>query len=295
MKLSCFQPAVSEQCRIVPGALGESPPVQVLKHRTSRFKDDRLFAVEYHLAVEEFLEIVIDGIPYAITMRLPGDDINLVTGFCFTEGIIDSFSDVLSIDYCEDIPGKQRVLMKLKEQVRNKKSLYRQRNEYISKSSCGLCGKSRGEEICADIEPVQRFNRIRLKDILVLKDIFESGQAIFPLTGSTHSASIFGIAKKKKMMAFAEDIGRHNALDKAIGSLVRADKTDEAFLAIVSSRLSFEMVQKAGMLGLEIFSGLSAPTSMAVQMADRLNITLIGFLRENSMSIYTHPERILSS
>lgn len=267
--------------------------VQILKHKTSRFKDSNLIVAENNLAVEELLEIYIDGSPYAITMRLPGDDINLAAGFCFTEGIIESSDDLMSIKYCDAVPGERRVLVYLKRKPRAQSGGRKERPEYVSKSSCGLCGKSCADEIYGDIEPVESFHRISPSDILVLKDLFETKQTVFPLTGATHSASIFNC--EQRLLAFSEDIGRHNAFDKAIGTLLRQGNMHEAFLAIVSSRLSFEMLQKAGVLGLEILAGISAPTSMAVNMADRLNITLIGFLRGNGMSIYTHPERILDS
>ena len=267
--------------------------MQILRHKTSRFKNNGLFATEYNLAVEELLEIYIDDSPYAITMRLPGDDINLVAGFCFTEGIIASREDLASIRHCESIPGKRRVIVYLDQERSSKVNCHEERLEYVSKSSCGVCGKSKAEEIYSDLRPVEKGHRIHLGEILTLKDLFEARQTIFPLTGSTHSASVFDV--EKNLLAFAEDIGRHNAFDKVIGALVLNGKPQDAFMSIVSSRLSYEMVQKAGVLGLEILSGLSAPTSMAVSMADQLNITLIGFLREKSMSIYTHPERMLSS
>ena len=267
--------------------------MQILKHKTSRFKDNALFAAEYNLAVEELLEIYIDDSPYAITMRLPGDDINLVTGFCFTEGIIGSRDDLLSIRHCEAIPGERRVLVCLDPKRPCNRVNLEKRRAYLSKSSCGLCGKSQAEEIYCESPPVKAFSHMPLEDIIRFKQSFETRQTIFQLTGSTHSASLFDM--HGNLLAFAEDIGRHNAFDKVIGALVNEGKTQEAFVAVVSSRLSFEMVQKAGVLGLEILAGLSAPTSMAVEMADRLNITLIGFLRENSMSIYTHRERILHS
>ena len=267
--------------------------MQILRHKTSRFKDNALFAAEYNLAVEELLEIYIDDSPYAITMRLPGDDINLVTGFCFTEGIIGSRDDLLSIRHCEALAGERRVLVYLDPERSCNTVNIESRREYLSKSSCGLCGKSQASEIYFESPPVKTFHHVSLGDIIKFKKSFETRQTIFQLTGSTHSASLFGL--RRNLLAFAEDIGRHNAFDKAIGALVNEGKTREAFLAVVSSRLSFEMVQKAGVLGVEILAALSAPTSMAVEMADRLNITLIGFLRENSMSIYTHRERILHS
>ncbi|MHC1727034.1 MAG: formate dehydrogenase accessory sulfurtransferase FdhD [Syntrophobacteraceae bacterium] len=266
--------------------------MQVLKHKTSRFKDNGLFAAEYNLAVEELLEIYINDSPYAITMRLPGDDINLVTGYLITEGIISYRRDIAAIRHCESIPGERRVLVYLNNGSGNMID-HKARREYLNTSSCGMCGKSSADEIHSEHTPVQAFHRISLGDILKLKDSFETRQTIFPLTGSTHSASLFGY--RQNLLAFAEDIGRHNAFDKVIGALANCGETSEAFLAIVSSRLSFEMVQKAAVLGLEILAGLSAPTSMAVEMAERLNITLIGFLRQNSMSIYTHDERILHS
>ncbi|MGA2403930.1 MAG: formate dehydrogenase accessory sulfurtransferase FdhD [Syntrophobacteraceae bacterium] len=267
--------------------------MQTLRYKTSTFKDANLRAAEYDLAVEELLEIHIDGVAYAITMRLPGDDINLVAGFCLTEGIIGSWDDVLSIGHCHEVPGDRRVSVRLKAGNGNKRAVHEERNTFLSKSSCGVCGKSKAEEIHSSIRPVESFHCIRLEDILQLKQLFETGQAVFPLTGSTHAAAIFD--RKKDLMALSEDIGRHNAFDKAIGAVIRMKSSKEPFLAIVSSRLSFEMVQKAGVLGLEIISGLSGPTSMAVRMAEDLNITLIGFLREDSMTIYTHPERISAS
>ncbi len=265
--------------------------MQVMRHKTSRFKDDDIFITEYALAVEELLEIYVDDSPYAITMRLPGDDINLVTGFCFTEGIIDSRDDLLSVKHCEKLSGEQRVLVYLKRDREWGKVWPDARKEYLSKSSCGLCGKSRADEIYGELSVVRKFHTTTVCDILEFRQRFEAGQTVFPVTGSTHSASLFDTGKR--LLASSEDIGRHNALDKVIGRLVQEAKTEDAFLAIVSSRLSFEMVQKAAVLGLEILCGLSAPTSMAVEMAERLNITLIGFLRECSMSIYTRPERIL--
>lgn len=266
--------------------------MQTLKHKTSRFKDNSLFPAEYHLAVEELLEIYVDDSPYVITMRLPGDDMNLVAGFCFTEGIIKSRDDLISIKHSE-ANNKSRVLVHLNHERPKNSSPPEKRPVYVSQSSCGLCGRSKADEIFRRLDPVATSHRIHLGEILDLKARFEANQTIFQLTGATHSASVFDV--NGKLLAFAEDIGRHNAFDKVIGRLVLEGATRDAFLAIVSSRLSFEMVQKAAVLGLEIFCGLSAPTSMAVSMAEQLNITLIGFLRENSMSIYSHPERILSS
>jgi FdhD protein len=263
-----------------------------LNHKTSRFKDGCLFPAEYHLAVEQPLEIFIDDSPYAVTMRLPGDDINLAAGFCLTEGLIDSIDDVLSISHCDKVPDEGRILVRLNPS-KGDSLPHKGRNAFLSKSSCGLCGKTGIEEIYAPTRRIESVRSIELHEVLRLKSVFEKVQTIFPQTGTTHAAAVFD--EDGQMISLAEDIGRHNAFDKAIGRLLFTEKRDKAFMAMLSSRLSFEMVQKAGVLGLEILTGLSGPTSLAVQMAHDLNMTLIGFLREMSMSIYTHPEKILYS
>ncbi len=266
--------------------------MRFLRHQSSTFRNENLFAAEYALAVEELLKIYLDDSPYAVTMRSPGDDFNLAAGFCFSEGIVDSWSDFLSIEHCPSAENQSRVIVRLKNGRPSHTEPGTSNKTYVSKSSCGLCGKERSIDVFMDMRPVPAQDRIYLSDIWLLKSAYERKQELFKITGATHSASIFD--RSQNVLAFAEDIGRHNALDKAIGRLLREDKLPEAYLAIVSSRLSFEMVQKAGRAGLQIISGLSAPTSMAVSMADDLNITLIGFLRNQSLTIYTHPERIIT-
>ena len=150
--------------------------MQILKHKTARFKDNGLFNTEYNLAVEELLEIYIDDSPYAITMRLPGDDINLVAGFCLTEGIIASRNDLVAIKHCEAIADKSRVLVQLDHNRPNPVNRLEERAEYVSKSSCGVCGKSKAEEIYSDLRPVETWHRIHLGAILALKNLFEARQ-----------------------------------------------------------------------------------------------------------------------
>jgi len=267
--------------------------MRILKHTSSTFRDENLFAAEYVLAVEELLEIYIDDIPCAVTMRSPGDDLHLAAGFCFSEGIVNSWSDFLAIEHCSSSANQRRVMVRLKKSRPAGMDAGATGKTYVSKSSCGLCGKERSTDIFMEMQPVRTHDRIYLSDIWLFKSLYDTRQELFKITGATHSASIFD--QKQNLLAFAEDIGRHNALDKAIGRLLRQENLEDAYLAIVSSRLSFEMVQKAARAGLQILTGLSAPTSMAVSMADELNITLIGFLRDNSFTIYTHPERIITN
>ena len=265
------------------------PPT--FKHQSATFKEGVLCFTEHELAIEEFLEIYIDDAPYAVTMRLPGDDLHLVTGFCFTEGIIQAVDEIVSIQPCTGSHAGRRIFVKL-QAAEGKKPSYRQRAPFLSQSSCGLCGKSEINDVFVDIAAVSGFNPVKLEDVLRLKETFEASQNIYRTTGVTHSAAIFGY--DQELLAFGEDIGRHNALDKAIGQVLCAREDRRAHIGVVSSRLSFEMVQKAAVLGLEILCGLSGSTGKAVELADQMNISLIGFLREESMTIYTHWQRLLT-
>lgn len=262
------------------------------KHLSVTFKEGVLRCAEYQLAIEEFLEIYIDGAPYAVTMRLPGDDLHLVTGFCFTEGIIQSVDEIAAVSPCTGSAAGKRIFVELNKAEGGMKSSYRQRAPFLSQSSCGLCGKSEIGEVFVDIAAVSGFNPVELEEVFSLKKAFEARQDVYRRTGVTHSAAIFGY--DQRMLAFGEDIGRHNALDKAIGRVLCARENRQAYIGIVSSRLSFEMVQKAAVLGLEILCGLSGPTGKAVELADQLNISLIGFLRQESMTVYTHWQRLLT-
>ncbi|EMG36410.1 formate dehydrogenase family accessory protein FdhD [Desulfocurvibacter africanus PCS] len=241
------------------------------------------------LAVEEPLEIVVDGAPYAVTMRMPGDDTHLVMGFLLTEGVIASREDILSMNYCQGSLGERRIFVELRRGVGEAR---RQRQEFLSKSSCGLCGKVSFGDVHTDIPRVASVRTISRSGLLGLKRAIEARQEVFQCTGATHFAAIFDA--RHELLAFAEDIGRHNALDKAIGAVLAADAGNLAYLGIVSSRLSFEMVQKAGALGLEVLAGLSVATNLAVEMAESLGITLIGHMRATRMNVYTRAERIIS-
>jgi FdhD protein len=253
-----------------------------------RLDDDGEHDVRDTLAVEEPLEIVVDGAPYAVTMRMPGDDTHLVMGFLLTEGVIASREDILSMNYCQGSLGERRIFVELR---RGTEAL-RQRQEFLSKSSCGLCGKISFGDVHTDIPRVVSVRTISRGGLLNLKRAIEARQEVFQCTGATHFAAIFDA--RHELLAFAEDIGRHNALDKAIGAVLAADAGNLAYLGIVSSRLSFEMVQKAGALGLEVLAGLSVATNLAVEMAENLGITLIGHLRATRMNVYTRAERIIA-
>ena len=268
--------------------MADSELIPIVKHTIVKYLNDELLGeVVDDMAREEPLEIFVDGAPYAITMRLPGDDINLATGFCLTEGIIQSADDLESVEHEQDETGQGRVMVTLR---RSGEDLRDRGGRFVSTTSCGVRDKGEMDAIYGRIPAVTRERVTGLRRVLGLKAAFEARKDIFPIVGSTHSAAVFDHGGG--MIAFAEDIGRHNALDKAIGALVRERLQDQAFIAILSSRLSFEMVQKAAAAGVEVLAGVSAATTLAARVAQDKNITLIGFLRRNRMNIYTHPRRI---
>ena len=246
--------------------------------------------VKDEIAVEQFLQIFVNGEAYAIIMRLPGEDLDLVRGFCFTEGLIADLSEIEWLGHCPEEEGGNKVLVELIHAGSNKDENFSRAYSYVSRSSCGLCGKSSLDNIYLPQKKVENKTPCSVQTLINLTEDFNENIQLFPRTGYTHSAAIYSY--ECELLAFAEDVGRHNAVDKIVGKLLSNDTKKESFIGVVSSRLSFEMVQKAVSLGLEIFAGISAPSSLAVQVSQEYNTTLIGFMRSGRMNIYTVPERI---
>lgn len=229
----------------------------------------------------------------SVTMRTPtGHDFELALGFLFTEGIIASFDDILSIHYCTDA-GRQAeqniVRVELKPHIDvDFQSL--ERNFYAT-SSCGICGKASIQAIeqKCPILPKTDF-KVSVEFVKTLSKLLEMNQVFFKYTGGLHAAMILNKAGAEVLR---EDIGRHNALDKVIGSALQQNllPLSESIL-IMSSRASFELIQKAAMAGISIMACVGSPSSLAIETAKSLGITLIGFLREESFNLYTHTDRI---
>ena len=229
----------------------------------------------------------------SVTMRTPtGHDFELALGFLFTEGIISSFDDVLSIHYCKDT-GRQAeeniVRVELKPQIEvNLQSLER---HFYATSSCGICGKASIEAIeqkCPIL--IKTDFKVSAKFIKTLPDVLVNNQVFFKHTGGLHAAMILN---KLEKCFLREDIGRHNALDKVIGTALQQNLLPLSdVVLIMSSRASFELIHKAAMAGIPIMACVGSPSSLAIETAQVLGITLIGFLREESFNVYTHTDRI---
>ncbi len=246
------------------------------------------------LTLEEPLEIRIihNEIEYSVSviMRTPVDDFALAAGFLFTEGIVKKDS-IKEIRYSNSAKLQERNNIVQVEVSDFEKNLLGRRNFYVN-SSCGVCGKTNIDDIFVKSGKLIRSKKVlNYSDIIEMPEIMKRSQKIFSSTGGIHAAAI--IDYLGNVISMGEDIGRHNAVDKAIGKIIlnRTKRNPEAVLQ-VSGRASFEILQKAAMFGLPVVSSVSAPSSLAVELADEFNITLLSFVRGNRFNIYTHGERI---
>ena len=239
------------------------------------------------LTIEEPLEIRVGRKPIATTMRTPGHDEELVAGFLLSEGIVRARDQIASIS----VSGDNRVVVELPHGVKLKLNSMR-RFGTIS-SSCGLCGKTSIEAIRQNFAAIRSTNiRIDIETLLSLPERLRIAQSDFARTGGIHAAGVFGVDGKLEIAR--EDIGRHNAVDKAVGRAFLDELLPlERHLLLVSGRASFEIIQKALAAGIPIVAAVSAPSSLAVELARENNQTLIGFLRPPSFNIYTHIDRVI--
>jgi FdhD protein len=257
--------------------------VEPVPHATSRANVIRLPQREVEsdrLAVEEPLEIRVNGEPVAVTMRTPGDDEELALGFCLTEGLrplAARLPDDLAANTVEvEAPDADL------EQIRR---------AFYTSSSCGVCGKGALEAVAVDAPRVESDLEIPFDVMAGLPDRLRAAQATFALTGSLHATGLF--APDGELLCLREDVGRHNAMDKVVGWAVRQGLLPLAgSLLCVSGRLSFELVQKAAVAGCPVLVAVGGPSSLAVELADDRGITLCGFVRDGRATVYAHPGRI---
>lgn len=246
------------------------------------------------LAVEEPLEIRVNGASLTITMRTPGSDIDLVHGFLFAEGVIDSAEDILAARYCAGTDDEGRNTYNVLDVTLRTPAPVKARN-FLTTSACGLCGKSALDEVRTRTRyPLPTpAPMIGVDALAAMPDTLRAEQSVFDATGGLHAAGLF--TADGAVLAVREDIGRHNAVDKVVGWAVRENRIPATELVlIVSGRASFELVQKAVMAGIPMLAAVSAPSSLAVDLATESGLTLAGFVRGETMNIYTHPDRIVT-
>jgi FdhD protein len=247
------------------------------------------------LATEEPMEIRVEAPGQepqrvAVTMRTPGGDYELAAGFLFTEGLIRP-GDVRRVAYCDNLPGEDQRYNVVSVRLHRPFDPALLNRNFFATSSCGVCGKAALDDVEVRCEPVGPGPTVALDVLLGLTETLREGQHVFAKTGGLHAAGLF--TADGTLVGLREDVGRHNAVDKVIGEQVLLGGLPLAeHVLLVSGRLSFEIVQKAAVAGIAVVGAVSAPSSLAVEAAERFGMTVVGFVREERCNVYTHPERI---
>jgi FdhD protein len=249
------------------------------------------------LAAEEPLEIRVGGRPLAVTMRTPGDDLDLAHGFLLTEGVIRTVSDISVARYCDSVDDSGRNTYNVLDVALAPgvapPEVGIERNFYTT-SSCGVCGKASIDAVRTktSYEPGGDTTPIRPEVLVGLPDTLRAAQKVFEKTGGLHAAGLF--TADGELRCLREDVGRHNAVDKVMGWALREGLLPlSGHVLMVSGRASFELVQKALMAGLPALAAVSAPSTLAAELAAESGMTLVGFLRGETMNVYTGAERIV--
>ena len=259
------------------------------RRRVVRYRDGVAEANADTIVAEGPMEIRLLGVPLAVLMRTPGADHELVAGFALTEGIVLSPAELLAIDPIGGEPPDSRWELRLADDVTVDPERFR-RNLYAT-SSCGVCGKASIDavRVTAGIAPAGP--RVPAALLTSLPASMRGHQPAFDSTGGLHAAAVF--ASDGTLLVVREDIGRHNAVDKVIGALASTSWPIGERILLVSGRVSFEIVQKAAVAGIPFVAGISAVSSLAVDLAEELGLTVVGFLRGNSFNAYSGAGRIV--
>lgn len=255
-----------------------------------QWQDGKVTRAQDYLAVEEPLEIRIGTTPISVTMRTPGHDLELAAGFLLTEGIIANASELKSLEAVASASAGNTVVADLVPETAFDAGEL-QRN-FFAASSCGICGKATIDSIrTRGIKPPNENFKISADVLCGLPQKLRDSQAVFGRTGGLHAAGLF--AASGELLVLREDIGRHNAVDKTIGWALRNEKLPLCeWVLMVSGRGGFEIIQKALMAGIPVLASVSAPSSLAVQTARELGMTLVGFLRGSRFVVYAGENRI---
>ncbi len=249
------------------------------------------------LATEEPLEIRVASpgqptIAASVTMRTPGADFELAAGFLLTEGILRERDAIAAIRYCDDVEDEAQRFNVVTVHVRHgfdASSLAR--NGFMT-SSCGVCGKASIDRITVASAPIRSAVRVAASTIVAMPATLRASQHTFDATGGLHATGLLSV--DGTLVTLREDVGRHNAMDKAIGERLLAAAAVDQLVALVSGRTSFELVQKVAVAGIPILCSVGAPSSLAVDAADRLGVTLVGWVRDERLTVYTHDTRVVT-
>jgi FdhD protein len=247
------------------------------------------------VAVEEPLEVRVNGAPFAVIMRTPGADRDLAAGFLLAEDVIRAADEIGTIEHCADADadGRENTInvTVLGDAIARLEVRLGDRRQVMMTASCGLCGRRTIESLQARVSAVAGRWTVPAGVIASLPERLRAAQAVFESTGGLHAAGLFDRAGV--LQVSAEDVGRHNAVDKIVGrTLLAGQHPLDDRLLLVSGRTSFELVQKALLAGVPLIAAVSAPSSLAIDLATETGITLCGFVRGPTFNIYSHPARI---
>jgi len=274
------------------------------KYKVLKFKSNKFEEIDDLISIEEPLEISIKfkdqdkwvNQILSITMRTPGHDEDLVRGFLFNEQIVQNISHIESIKSFGDKVGQYKIQNKILATLNNSQNvnITKIKREFLTNSSCGVCGKSSLDalEIIKKDKTSLTEPKLTKEVILQSPEILRNSQSEFSKTGGIHASGLF--ASNGKLIAISEDVGRHNALDKLVGNILNKKllNSKEQFITC-SGRLNFELVQKVLMTNIGIMIGVGAPTSLAIDLASKFNMTLIGFVKKDSFNVYTNNQKVI--
>ena len=276
------------------------------KYKLIKFSSNKFEDIDDSISIEEPLEISLKykkndkwmNQNLSVTMRTPGDDKDLVRGFLFNEQIIQNINDIKSIESYGDKVGKYNIQNKILATLSNAENvdISKIKRDFLTNSSCGVCGKSSLDALqIVKKSKINPFEPKITKEIIVKSpDVLRQKQSEFSKTGGIHASGLFN--SNGDLIALKEDVGRHNALDKLIGCVLSNEQLDPKNQFITcSGRLNFELVQKVLMTDIGIMIGVGAPTSLAIDLANKFDITLIGFVKRDSFNIYTNNKKVILS
>ncbi len=273
-------------------------------YQTVKYKQNQSATIDELISIEEPLEMIvrykknnnwIDN-SISVTMRTPKNDEDLIAGLLFSEGIIHKFTEIEKIETLGHETGKFKLRNKIRVTLNNGENLdvKHLRRNFLTNSSCGVCGKASMDSLEIICKTKINKNNPKIKSSLVtaIPNLLKQNQSEFSKTGGIHASALFD--QDGKVLVIREDVGRHNALDKVIGHCFKNSifDTKNQFIAC-SGRLSFELIQKTLMANIGLLMGVGAPTSLAIDLAKRFDITLIGFIKSDSFNVYCGENRIL--
>ena len=273
-------------------------------YKVIKFNKNKFEKIDDLISIEEPLEISLKHRTQdqwvtntlSITMRTPGDDDDLVRGFLFNEQIIQNLDEIKSIESVGDKVGKYKIQNKIVITLNNSQNINisKIKRDFLTNSSCGVCGKSSLDalEIVKKEKTSSSNPKLTKETIIESPSILRNNQSEFSKTGGIHASGLFSL--DGKLISLKEDVGRHNALDKMIGNALNNNQIEPKNQFITcSGRLNFELVQKVLMTNIGLMIGVGAPTSLAIDLANRFDMTLIGFVKEDSFNIYTNNQKVI--